>query len=289
VAIAAHLEDNPGSSVVNDAERLHEDIARAFDADPAALRLICYLPAFGRGEDRFTELILGAEPPFRRLERVELEMLVGTDLPHLSDEQATIAALGRPDHPALDLVEPPERERDAAEDLTVVAVADLPFAHNPFRCPHGKRYEQILATYPDSWSSHAPAGAQFFLSLADDDFTACEFHAADWAAVGAASVELLARLQRGDGREAVEQLADQLLASEPERGWLVSLFRDPIHYSAGADRVGNGQHRACALRASGAPCAVVDTQLRGEPQPRDVRGAARAALAVYWADAILRP
>ena len=43
-----------------------------------------------------------------------------------------------------------------------------------------------------------------------------------------------------------------------ERGWLCSLFDDPVFIGGGSYT--NGQHRGCALRFSGAERAAINTR-----------------------------
>jgi hypothetical protein len=72
---------------------------------------------------------------------------------------------------------------------------------------------------------------------------------------------------------------------------LNSLFTDPIIWSPESDTVTNGQHRSCALKASGAPLCVVDTY--GESVPSKSMGdpsdRARADLAAFWAGQTFQP
>jgi hypothetical protein len=86
-------------------------------------------------------------------------------------------------------------------------------------------------------------------------------------------------------------LEDALAAVEaefgdsPEGRWCRSLFVDPIVCRPKGRRVTNGQHRACALRASGAALCVVDVGDRyvGEPRPGDPWRRAAGDIASFWA------
>ena len=85
--------------------------------------------------------------------------------------------------------------------------------------------------------------------------------------------------------EDVVEAITRILGDTPEGAWCRSLFSDPIVWGPGQDSVTNGQHRSCALRASGAPFCVVDVDgaFVIEPVAADPRRRAAAAVAAYWA------
>ncbi len=281
VAIATQLTDGAGPSVVNAAEALHASIAEAFVIPPERLQVICHMP----GNDVSDELwsaFDAVDADFRRQTAHEVEEMIGETPLGLTEDQATTALLGGKCHPAMALRVVEDPERLAWDDVATVATADLPWPHGPFRCPHNSRFEAILERLPPGWASHPAAGAQWYLSLTDADFAACPFHQADWQRIAEVSVELRRRMPTGADAATLNALLAELCPDDPERTWVRSLFTDPIHYDVHSDRVGNGQHRACALRASGAPCAVADTDSPGRPRPRDPRRVARADLAAFW-------
>ena len=70
--------------------------------------------------------------------------------------------------------------------MQVVAVADLPWAHNPSKCDHFNRFEAIRGLYEESFDGHIPAGAHFFLSLDAERFRP-RYHRRDSAAIVAAA------------------------------------------------------------------------------------------------------
>lgn len=76
----------------------------------------------------------------------------------------------------LSLIPPPDPPRDRLRDLRVIAVADLPWPHNPSACKWSERFEQIEAVYPPSGHPDPAVGAHWFLTLTDDDLGACRYH-----------------------------------------------------------------------------------------------------------------
>jgi hypothetical protein len=166
----------------------------------------------------------------------------------------------------------------------VVAVADLPWAHNPSRCAHVDRFEAIAALYPDEGWTPPAVGAHWFVRLTDEDFTVCEYHDVDWVAVAAASVEIFEDLDdEATHDDIIEQIAVHL-GETPEAEWCLTLFSEPIVCRPGASSVTNGQHRTCALKAAGAPFCVVDTDgyRTSERHAGDPWRRAYGEIAHYW-------
>jgi hypothetical protein len=202
-----------------------------------------------------------------------------------------MAAVGGEQHPLLGLIEEEEENPPLGSRLTVVPVALLPWPHNPFRCAHHARFDQIKDFYPPAcWTSGA-AGAHFFLTLTDQDFRACSYHEPDWRRVAEVSVEVFEALPVEAELDTALDEASGRFDSKLEREALNSLFADPIVWLGEEDSITNGQHRACALKASGAPLCVVDTDGRhvdGE-HAGDPRLCARAHLAAFWAQQTFQP
>jgi hypothetical protein len=113
----------------------------------------------------------------------------------------------------------------------------------------------------DSSDDDANAGKRFFESLEDADFAGCEYHqGVDWLAIVRTSVRLFRRLKELP----VSQLDAAIIAArlpEAELWWLASLFRQPIVWRKHSPQVIDGQHRICAVRASGARLCVIDHDL----------------------------
>ncbi len=152
------------------------------------------------------------------------------------------------------------------------------------------RFNEVQQLYDGGLDKHVPAGAHFFLSLVGSDLAACRYHRHDWSAIAAASVGLLDQLPHDADRNTIIATASSLLPSGPDQNELIYLFTDPIVWASGETSIVNGQHRTCALKASGASeCAVV---LYGErrytPTAADPRQAAQATLAAFWVDQLRR-
>jgi hypothetical protein len=137
------------------------------------------------------------------------------------------------------------------EQFRVVRVSSLPFAHNPFKCDHRQLFDE-------SAEDATAEGRRFFQSLSAAQFAACAYHqTTDWRTLASASV----RLFRGFADRPVCELlraVEGLPSSEWDREALYGLFVDPIVWGRGNESVTNGQHRICAIRASGARLCAID-------------------------------
>jgi len=155
------------------------------------------------------------------------------------------------------------------ESYRLVSPTELPYAHNPYRCAHRARYVDLLRAEcglaPDGpWPSDATrsneraAGRSFDASLSCDDRAACPYHRGDWQLAASAAITALGEAEDWDPwglRDCFEQLA----LDEATARWAESLLTHPIRWAEGAEYLTNGQHRACALRHSGAPAVPVLT------------------------------
>jgi hypothetical protein len=284
VVIATEVEDNPGMSVVNAILALARDVERDFGEAPTTW--ISHYPGAESMASHWSEVVVdGPKPDWNRISREHAEEMVGAELPERCLDEHTMEAVARPSHPLLALKDDePERE-PLGSRLTIVPVAALPWPHNPADCPHHPRFEEISRCYPSGcWKSGAP-GAHFFLTLTDRDFSSCGYHEPDWYRVAQASVEILEALPPEAELDDVGDAMSGRFSSELELEALHSLFSDPIIWTEEGSSITNGQHRTCALRASGAPLCVVETDGRqidlnvaGDPRLR-----ARAHLAAFWA------
>jgi hypothetical protein len=253
--------DNPGQSSINAAEYLHRRLHEVF-ADLGEIRIFVRM-LLDPERHVWTELLAAGDGmAFRRdVPAVEVESLC-PDAASLEwgMEDFSCAALGGSGHPLLQLVPPPEPEYRPLAGLTVVAVADLPWGHNPSRCAHSDRFRAIAAQYPDERRTPPAVGAQWFVSLTDEEFQACEYHGVDWVAVAATSVEILETVDAGATNEDIIEEISARLGDTPEAQWCLTLFSEPIVCRLDGTSVTNGQHRTCALKAAGAPFCVVDTR-----------------------------
>ena len=285
VAVVVEPDDNPGASSVNAAESLLRDLRRAFPG-LQPLRVFVHFPRDPRGPG-WTELCdSDDEIVFERRTVEALWALVGiTPVDGGEVDEATCAFFGGEQHPLLGLIPPPDPPRDRLRDLCVIAVADLPWPHNPSGCKWSERFERIAVVYPSSGHPDPAVGAHWFLTLTDDDLAACRYHRADWHRIAEASVDVFRSLANDATLEDALAAVEAELGGSPEGRWCSSLFLDPIVCRPKDRSVTNGQHRACALRASGAPVCVVDVgdEYVSEPRPADPRRRAAGDIASFWA------
>jgi hypothetical protein len=161
VAVVVEPDDNPGVSSVNAAESLLRDLRRAFPGlDP--LRVFLHFPHDPRGPG-WTELCDSDEDMVFERRTVD-ELCVRLGVRAVDDgevDKATCAFFGGEQHPLLGLIPPVDPPHDRLRDLGVIAVADLPWAHNPSRCDWSERLEQLEAFYPSSGHPDPVVGAHW--------------------------------------------------------------------------------------------------------------------------------
>jgi hypothetical protein len=278
VALAVQPTDQAGAGPIYDAEALVAAIRRTFP-DLDRLRIFVRCPA-----DRWAEIVIGkdARARFARHEADVVERLVDAPLP--DPEDPTCAGLGGERHPLLALLPPPEPEPDPLGQLAVIAVADLPWAHHPFRCHWKERFENLREHYPPEAREDLVVGAHWFSTLEDEDFAVCRYHDADWRKVAGTSVEILRRLAPDATLDDAIAAVGRRLGDSAEASWCRSLFLDPVICHPGRSLT-DGQHRSCALRASGAPLCVVAGEDRNgiDPVPADPNRRAAADISAFWA------
>lgn len=135
-------------------------------------------------------------------------------------------------------------------------VADLPSFRNPFKCVHSERFKTMKADAEKESPRYDQerVGRAFADTLTTVDAGACHYHQADWKAIADESVRIITAF--GQRQATVYATAAGQSPLPPEdRRWLWSLFDTPIHIDDGS--YADGQHRACALRFSGATAAAV--------------------------------
>jgi hypothetical protein len=161
-----------------------------------------------------------------------------------------------------------DREVYAARPLLVVPVADLPWAHHPFRCPYSAEFEAAVPeplvppgrgtperVYEFSEAARHPYIAAFALSLTAEQLHRCAYHRPNWKWAAAAAV---AAFERGIVPEPGEISQAVRVAGESdetaEAMW--SFWREPIFLNG--PLLGNGQHRMCALKLAGVRRYVIE-------------------------------
>jgi hypothetical protein len=171
IVLALSPTDQPGAGPVNDAGALAAAVSERFpNLGPS--RLMVRFPD-GPGPQTWTEISIDTEgrADFTRYAAAEVEALLGTTLP--DPEDPTCAGIGGADHPLLALLPADEPERNPIDELVVIAVADLPFPHNPSECHWKDRFEQLRELYPAEDRERQVVGAHFSTTLAPEDLAAC--------------------------------------------------------------------------------------------------------------------
>ncbi len=255
VAVVTEVPGNPGQSVVNASEAIVEEILRQFEVDAGSLALFLVMPS------GFTGGALTAwqvhDSPELRWDRVtigDIEGFVGQPLAALPahvDLLDRVLALGGD---ANDEVHEPVFE--------AIPVDKLPPPHLPFKCALAERFEAIKANVGPEDVDQADSvrlGEQFLATLTADDRASCDFHAADWRSIAEESVRILETSPSAD-QDGLVTLARSCPLPSSDRRWLASLFGQPVVVHERS--FGDGQHRGCALRFSGARQAVVVRRFR---------------------------
>lgn len=270
VAVLTEVPGNPGLSITNGIKFVCEVVAQRCRVDLASLDVFEVWPKGScsrPGIRRVTFTGDGKEkPPGSRAKRVrehapftgrpewwdsswsELERLVGSveALPAHDELYGAVLALGGGTEQEL--------WRDVFE---AVPVADLPPPHNPSSCRYASRFRRIERGLRASGvRDPLVAGQQFLDSLTPEERSACEHHQANWRAIADESVRILETLGPQEPGSYIAAARASTLC-EPEDGFLMSLFYDPVFIGGGSYT--NGQHRGCALRFSGAERATVVT------------------------------
>jgi len=256
VVVVTEVPGNPGQSVTNAIERVADFTCTSFSLDPVQLVLFEMWPKSSRWTPSVKRVVIprrrGTQPAWIRSSRAEIEQYIGrklSDLPLHDALYAAVRALG-----GGVLV---ERRQDT---FTALPVEELPPPHSPSRCDHASRFRQIASRLvsegrPTRDISLA-AGREFLASLSPADLQSCARHRANWKAIGDISAAIIDSHGQQDRAVYLDAARRSLLASE-DRELLMTLFVNPIVASSGACT--DGQHRACALRFSGAARAAVVT------------------------------
>lgn len=248
VVVITEIPGNTGFSVTKAISRVTGHVISKFGLPIHHTRLFAVYPKGfpGKSVGLYQEVhVRGRQPCWTGTSRVAIEDAIGNRLTEL------------PTHEVLY-----ERVRDKGGGnaqtlyrpvLIAMSVDQLPAPHQPFRCAHGERFRAFdHQINPESTAEGALlAGRRFLSSLTAEDRRKCSYHCGNWKAVADASVEILADPRAPDPKSYVA-LAHQ------EKRWLQSLFKDPVTVREG--QYGNGQHRGCALRFSGAKRAVVSVR-----------------------------
>jgi hypothetical protein len=257
IAVVTEVPGNPSFSVTNGIEDIARHVIEEFQVPRSEFSLYQIHPrasTFNPTNIRRVTIDYSKDYPANRWDpswdevtRLEIERDIGAPLPELPvHEDLYPRVLDRGGGVFQNIY----RDIFQATD-----VRDLPPFHNTSRCSHSGRFQRMMEeagtfTFQDQLS----VGRKFIESLTEEDRGSCYYHQADWKAIADESVRIIA----GPGREdvsAYKRAAFQSQLQDRDRGWLVSLFDDPVKVYGG--RYHNGQHRGCALRFSGAAQASV--------------------------------
>jgi hypothetical protein len=143
----------------------------------------------------------------------------------------------------------------------VVPVSTLPFPFHLFRCPFEQRHLralELVGADQDDWETPEQCAGACELFVADlgTDMAACPYHLPDWKLAAQRAVEAV----RLDGSHAEVNL--QGLNEQTE--WAAyDLFAEPIFLTG--DRLGNGQHRTCAMKCAGVAAVPIEGYRRRQP------------------------
>jgi hypothetical protein len=251
VAVVTEVPGNPGQNVMNASERIVDEIERRLSPDSPMGWVYIVMPRGSAEPDRCLTWRVEVAPELRWLDAsiAEIEDVVGQRLAPLPPHDDLLWRVVTAGGDLEDQIEEPIYQ--------AIPVDALPPPHAPWKCAHAARFEAMKAALGEAHVSDqelAAIGEKFIASLTADDIASCRYHAADWRSIAEESVRTLERSASTDREDLVAQARSSTLPPTELR-WLVSLFQDPV--VAHDLTYGNGQHRGCALRFSGATHAVV--------------------------------
>jgi hypothetical protein len=254
VGVLTEVPGNPGHSIANGHEWFTKYLEDEFQVDLSSISLVHVWPADFTDPPTWSGVDASSGYVRADTSRSDVEATVGqplSNLPAHNELYAAVLGLGGGNW-----------DDEYRPRFEACVLNELPVPHNPARCEHHDRYLQIRASITpglDRTEADQRAGRLFLESLTLGDCSSCRFHDGNWRSVANASVEILERLGPCDPEHYIEAAkAKRRGLGKKERRWLVSLFNDPIFIGGGGFT--NGQHRACALRMSGAPRAAIHVE-----------------------------
>lgn len=149
----------------------------------------------------------------------------------------------------------------------VVPVVALPFPFHLFRCPFVERHLRALeavGAQRDDYATPEQCSRAFRLFVTDvaEELTTCPYHQRDWNLAAERAIEAVRRRQSEGG----SRVTAETEGLDHETAWAAwEFFAEPIWISGG-DRLGNGQHRVCAMKCAGvleAPIEEIRPRRRG--------------------------
>jgi hypothetical protein len=137
---------------------------------------------------------------------------------------------------------------------SIVAVADLPYPHHLFRCEWQDLHKQLVTEEGDDSAGRRRAFERFVTEIGAAGMASCPCHEGDWTEAARVATEIAA-----SGMADFIDAIDARLAAGADAKTMsavLSLSDEPIWING--DRLGNGQHRSCAMRAAGADTCPVE-------------------------------
>jgi hypothetical protein len=240
VAIVTEVPGNPGMSVTNDISRIRDFIVDTFHVASRELTFYEVWPkGVGYVPPSWQRVRFEPDPIWHRATRAQVERRLSGAMPLLPEHDelyARVIAMGGGG--TYDVYQ---------RVFENVATDRLPEPH-PFRCSHMQGPDDSGSDLKDTTIHHPTMR----------DASLCGYHKMRWREIADESVRIVQALGRRDPEDYMSA-AEMSPLSTPEREWLWSLFHDPIDISNDGGYV-NGQHRACAIRFSGAAGVAVVTR-----------------------------
>ena len=256
IATVTGVPGNPGFSVVNGIDSTVDLIADEFDVDLNNLELYLIWPPGSHGEESESSVHKVVCPDIEfedvAVTLSDIEYAIGGQLPELPPHEDLYAQVISKGGGIWQPIEEPV--------FTALPVGELPVPHGPYSCRHSDRFKEIQARCSDNAMSREEkeqtVGKEFLSTLSRTDLSRCRYHKADWKRIADESVRIIEQIGKADPEQYLQEVKRSKLRKR-DKGWLDSLFRDPIF--VGGDSFTNGQHRGCALRFSGAQRAAIVT------------------------------
>lgn len=251
--VVTEVPGNPGRSVVNTISRIATDLRqRSLVPTSGARWFACFPGGFG-GQSRaiYIEASVGesgeVDWPGHEYSIEEMDELLGAPLARLPAHEEVLRRV-------LDIggILPPLPDVLRWE---IVPGESLPPPADPFRCDLHSEFLAFVAQHESAGRGRAETSAMFFSALSADDYGRCRRHTGDWSKIAATAVSIVEKLGPFAEVGAIRAAADEYALDPTEQRWLHSIFADPMWWNE--DGYGNGQHRGCALRASGAPQVIL--------------------------------
>lgn len=142
----------------------------------------------------------------------------------------------------------------------VVPVSSLPFPFHLWKCPFEARHLRALevaGAEPDDYATPEQCSNAFRIFVADlgEAIATCPYHQPDWKVAAERAVEAVRRDPGGSPAEPETRNLDE------ETDWAAwEFFTEPIFVDGG--RLGNGQHRVCAMKCVGVRAAPIQDYRR---------------------------